>query len=310
MKELSGYSLGYGLMTVGGTVNDLGEGPTMMKRVFNSRPINPGTISKIKQNVASHGLLSHFPANAISIGVKKEYIQGGLETAKMDEPINKHVVWSNAAKEQEATMTLLNGNHRATFIEQKFAQEFFNYHKARTLARDASLTPREKAETLEQVEVIGNFLRNNACWLAQFFDMGEASSQLVYAYANEMSRSDAIEASPQRKLLLHEITSNIILPAKEDTDTDKVHSLVRLLKADMSSKERKKLISSCVAQWMEIRGGSGARPAWAVTYGRLFEFLADLYRIEEFEVSKNLTISSLYANWNPFLTGVGTEYRL
>ncbi|KAG1762155.1 hypothetical protein EDD22DRAFT_778772, partial [Suillus occidentalis] len=159
LKQLDAANLGSGLLVVGNTKNDLGRGPVMIKQTFNPREINKGTISKMSHNRAAHGLLNHFVGNAITIMVDPKYIKGGLQGFKSD-AYNNHVEWADAAKEDNAEMMLLNGNHRVTLMADTFEDEFYisasnSKELLHELSANAALPSKDDSET----ERLRNYIR-------------------------------------------------------------------------------------------------------------------------------------------------------
>jgi hypothetical protein len=171
LKQLDSANLGSGLLVVGNTKNDLGRGPVMIKQTFNPREINKGTISKMSHNRAAHGLLNHFVGNAITIMVDPKYIKGGLQGFKSD-AYNNHVEWADAAKEDNAEMMLLNGNHRVTLMADTFEDEFYIVATGKADLESADgLSNRNVVQ--RRIDEATKKLDSEAVWLATFFDRGE-----------------------------------------------------------------------------------------------------------------------------------------
>jgi len=172
-------------MCVGGTKNDLGRGPELIRQIYNPRALNAAILNKIKKNHLSHGLLNRQAENAIYIGVNKEYIKGGLLGYKAGAYSNI-VEWTRAATEKGATMMLYNGNHRCSHISKVFEQEFYSWHTGNAEMKKKDLTPREMADLKTSTETVHERLVKGAVWLVKFFDQSEFNLNiLAYMYANE-----------------------------------------------------------------------------------------------------------------------------
>jgi len=172
MEQLCAAELGYGLMCVGGTKNDLGRGPELICQVYNPRPINPQILKKIENNKQSHGLLNRHESNAISVGIKKTFIKGGLQGRKSEAFCNR-VQWASNANASGNTMMLFNGNHRCTHIAESYEQEFYSWNIATTDAKRRNISAREKNDAQVIIKNTQNILDQHAIWLVKFYDIGE-----------------------------------------------------------------------------------------------------------------------------------------
>jgi hypothetical protein len=182
LADVQAAELGYALMHVGGTNNDFGWGPTMVRQVYNCRPINRQVITKIKRSHESSALLNRFEQNAIFIGVKKDYIiQSSLRPSQAGQYDN-YVKWTKKAQAVGAEMCMYNGNHRWTYMDELYGQQFFNYHQAVKTTGNYK-EPRQLAEAQETVDAMRKILDPGAVWLIRFFDIGERVGRLSYAYA-------------------------------------------------------------------------------------------------------------------------------
>ncbi|KAG2062598.1 hypothetical protein BDR04DRAFT_1164946 [Suillus decipiens] len=282
LADLRNAELGYALLHVGGTNNDFGLGPQMVRQRYNCRPVNKQIITKIQNSHKSSALLNHFPENSIYIGIKKTHlIEGSLQPLKAG-PYNNFIRWTDEARDPSSQMVLFNGNHRWTYIGELCEQEFFDYDKAVKAAANWK-HPRDKSEALEVWREKKSILEHKAVWLARFFDI------------------DALEAAANLSLLLHELTTNLSLPAKDNTDTDKLKNVLRLGRGGASA-QTTQLIRDALKQWKESKDSSSSRTAWAVSDHHLFAFLEDLYAHPAFENAGLINISLMYTNWGPYLT--------
>ncbi|KAG2363794.1 hypothetical protein BDR07DRAFT_1568407 [Suillus spraguei] len=282
LADLRKAELGYALLHVGDTPNDFGLGPNMVRQRYNCRPINKQVISRIRHSHNSTALLNRFPENAMFIGIKKNYaIKESLSSLRAG-PYNNFIKWTEDARSQGAQMVLFNGNHRWTYIGELCEQEFYDYMEAMKEIVNWK-NPRDKNGAIEIKKKNRVILEEKAVWLARFFDI------------------DALEAASNSALLLHELTTNLSLPAKDDTDTDKLKNVLRLGRGGTSEKSSQ-LVKDALKQWIESKDSSSSRTAWAVSDYHLFNFLQDLYAHPAFENSALINISLMYSNWAPNLT--------
>lgn len=143
----------------------------MIKQTFNPREINKGTINRMSNNRAAHGLLNRFIGNAITIMVDKKYIKGGLQGFK-SKAYNNHVEWTDAAREDDAEMMLLNGNHRVTLMAETFEDHFYVVATGQADLRSADgLSNRNAVQ--RRIDESTKILDSEAVWLATFYDRGE-----------------------------------------------------------------------------------------------------------------------------------------
>lgn len=301
-QKLAEATLGLALMHVGGTKNDMSMGPELMKQVYNSRLINSQTMTRIDNYDKSAGLMNHYAAYAISVGVKKEHIKGGLQGHK-NSAYSNFVQWSDAARTPGAQMVLFNGNHRVMHIANKYQQEFHNYFTGLEALKGAK-EPIDKTTTEAQVKKAKTVLMHEAVWLVTFVDLGKHIFWSAYVCANS-DHTDVIMKATNSTLLLHELSKNAMLPCKDDTDTEKLKNALRVRRnRTNSTPAHDTFLIDVVAEWVRTRNSTNVRTAWVVKNFPVFHFLEDLYACETFENSKMITVSLLYANWGVKLAGV------
>ncbi|KIK32944.1 hypothetical protein CY34DRAFT_100512, partial [Suillus luteus UH-Slu-Lm8-n1] len=255
----------------------------MIRQKYNCRPINKQTITQIRNSHNATALLNRFGGNAMFIGIRKNcVIRNSLEPLKDGEYTN-FIKWTKDARAPGAQMVLFNGNHRWTYMQELYEQEFHDYEKALKEFKTVQRGPeRQQAETVMTEKK--NLLDQNSIWLARFFDL------------------DALEAAGNSSLLLHELTMNQALPSKDDTDTDKLKNVLRLGRGE-GSEMAEELIADAIERWEKYKSSTNTRTAWAVSNKPLFNFLRDIYAHPCFESSPLINISLLYSNWNPYMTG-------
>ena len=279
----------------------------MIRQRFNCRPINKQTITQIRNSHNATALLNRFGSNAMFIGVRKDcVIRNSLEPLK-DGEYNNFVRWTKAARAPGAQMVLFNGNHRWTYMQELYEQEFHDYEKALNDIKTIQRGP-ERQETEARIVEKRKVLIKDSVWVARFFDLGELGRKLTYAYA-KCCPTDALEAAGNSSLLLHELTMNQALPSKDDTDTDKLKNVLRLGRGE-GSEMADELIADAVERWEKYKSSTNTRTAWAVSNKPLFNFLKDIYAHPCFESSPLINISLLYANWNPYMTAVSTPTEI
>ncbi|EGO22656.1 hypothetical protein SERLADRAFT_440676 [Serpula lacrymans var. lacrymans S7.9] len=256
LHELSQAEIGYAMLCIGGTDNDLGTGPNLIKQFYNPRPINQVTLKSISTYAKAKALLNHYEDKAITIGVHHQHIAGGIEP-------------SNGGAE----MHLFNGNHRVQYMKTQHAKAFYDLQQAKmqVIAAQDDLT-RDVAEA--EAATLTAYVRDHSIWLVKFYDI------------------DVINASANRTLLLHELTANDSAPGRDNTDTEKYKNLLRLYR-DCKPEEKAELCTQVSTMWAQAkeRMSSGSRPAWAVNYNKLFDFMVDLYAVKEFEESRHTSMN-------------------
>ncbi|KAG2357757.1 hypothetical protein BDR07DRAFT_1379903 [Suillus spraguei] len=81
---------------------------------------------------------------------------------------------------------------------------------------------------------------------------------------------DTLEAVTNSSLLLHELTTNLSLPAKDDMDTDKLKNVLCLRHGGTSQKTTQ-LIKDAMKQWTESKDSSSSHTEWATIKGMVID---------------------------------------
>lgn len=74
-----------------------------------------------------------------------------------------------------------------------------------------------------------------------------------------------MKEQPSSSLLFHALSTNHSRPAKEDTDTDKLKNLFRLMK-DKSREEQAVLQVTITSQWDPKTRAAAVQPVWCTTW--------------------------------------------
>ncbi|KAH7881987.1 hypothetical protein F5I97DRAFT_1817834, partial [Phlebopus sp. FC_14] len=246
--ELAKVRIGYALMCIADD-SDLGRGPTLIRQLYNPRPINMAMIRKIQNDKLSNGLCNREEKYAIKVGLKRSYIKSGI----INEIKNTY-------------MFLLNGNHRTTFMKMEY--ELLIYKLSEYQHRKANNpNPHDLKEINKTIEDVQQTLINEATWLVEFYDI------------------DALNEAKNSTLLYHHLSANYTRPAKDDTDTEKLKNLLRLMR-NKSPDEQLKLQQTIAESWEKSKDNTSIRPAYIVNHTRLTQCLARIFTLETFEQSK------------------------
>jgi len=108
---------------------------------------------------------------------------------------------------------------------------------------------------------------------------------------------------PNSSLLFHALSTNHTCPAKEDTDTDKLKNLFRLMK-DKTKEEQAELKATITAQWERTKDKNSTHPATLVYHSGLVSTLTRAFVFDRFENSLLFSVSFFYQNLYSNFCGV------
>lgn len=92
-------------------------------------------------------------------------------------------------------------------------------------------------------------------------------------------------------------------PARDDSDTEKLKALLRLLRGTSSSKKAE-FQTTILEGWERSKTQSGTRPAMVAGHRGLINTLLRTFAFESFETSDVFNVSFFYHNLHPHYTGV------
>jgi len=168
--ELLTHRIGYGLVCIASPDNnDLGRGPTFVRQTMNPRPIDQAIIKKIKSDHIANGLKNREVKYAVQVTVKRSLIAGGVVNEIKDGDYTNFVKWTDNAPGQKCQVA--NGNHRITFMEDKYALEMFKLKVAQGPGTSKD-TPRMLAERANDITTLKEILQREAIWLVELYDEG------------------------------------------------------------------------------------------------------------------------------------------
>ncbi|KIN95520.1 hypothetical protein M404DRAFT_34073 [Pisolithus tinctorius Marx 270] len=235
-------------------------------------------------NANADGLRNHMMGEAIQVGIDRSFIAGGLETAAQLTPYKNFVQWSGKATGPVAEMFLINGNHRVALIQTLYEKDIVHRQDAIATIREGQ-NERQKGDAAKELEKINEKLSQKAVWLVEFFDL------------------NLIRQSPQESVILFHLSANRLRPEKVDTDTEKLKNLLHLL-CGKSDVEANMVYTQIAHSWSDSKEANSVHPAFIISHRELAKFFAQVFAYTSLESSKLLTVSLIYDNLNPHLTGL------
>ncbi|KIK25618.1 hypothetical protein PISMIDRAFT_9404 [Pisolithus microcarpus 441] len=221
---------------------------------------------------------------AIQIGIKPSMIAGGLSTQPRTTAYNNYVTWSSEAKQPGAKMFLINGNHRVALIQRMYEKEIINLQQARSTCCHGQ-NKHEKADAGKAVEKLTTKLGQQAVWLVEFYNL------------------DEMEKAPKGSVMLLHLSANTMRPEKVDSDMEKLKNLLHLLRGK-SEEEANKVYNTIAQSWVDSKEANSVRPAFIISHRELAKLFARIFAFSTLENLKLLTVSLVYENLNPYLTGL------
>ncbi|KAI6139660.1 hypothetical protein BKA82DRAFT_4019883 [Pisolithus tinctorius] len=235
-------------------------------------------------NANADGLRNHMMGEAIQVGIDRSFIAGGLETAAQLTPYKNFVQWSGKATGPVAEMFLINGNHRVALIQTLYEKDIVHCQDAIATICEGQ-NERQKGDAAKELEKINEKLSQKAVWLVEFFDL------------------NLIRQSPQESVILFHLSANRLRPEKVDTDTEKLKNLLHLL-CGKSDVEVNMVYTQIAHSWSDSKEANSVHPAFIISHRELAKFFAQVFAYTSLESSKLLTVSLIYDNLNPHLTGL------
>jgi hypothetical protein len=155
---------------------DMGEGPKMLERQWNPRPIKTATLAHLRKSLnEGKNLLNMLPENAIYIAVNKDFVDQTSLKQALPQVEFGFVHWTAAAKLGDSTAILANGCHRSHVLREFYKPQLSALDKlyAQETKVHQAMGPLDGIRA--NIMKLKTKCREEGYWLACFFDLGEST---------------------------------------------------------------------------------------------------------------------------------------